>query len=175
MTVTGADVVIFSGGKGLQAPQSTGLVVGHGALMQWINDLGFPRRGIGRMFKVGREALVGILVAVEALLETSDDVRRQHAEGYVTAIIDMLDRYPGIKAERGFPNVAGRLLPYVRVNVSDARTLASALAAGEPSVIVGEIPGNTGMTDGFILNTLALREGDLPAISKTFARAIQSI
>jgi L-seryl-tRNA(Ser) seleniumtransferase len=98
----GADLVVFSGGKGIRGPQSTGIVAGRRDLVSSIalqhldmdavvetwdppDDLvdvdslpGVPRHGIGRGFKVGKEELVGLVRALELYDET--DEREDFAE-----------------------------------------------------------------------------------------------
>jgi L-seryl-tRNA(Ser) seleniumtransferase len=98
----GADLVVFSGGKGIRGPQSTGIVAGRGDLVSsvalqhldmdavvetWdppdelvdVESLpGVPRHGIGRGFKVGKEELVGLVRALELYAET--DEREDFAE-----------------------------------------------------------------------------------------------
>lgn len=92
----GADAVVFSGGKGIRGPQSTGIVAGRQDLVSSIAlqhldmdavietwdppaDLidveslpGVPRHGIGRGFKVGKEELVGVIRALELYLELDE-------------------------------------------------------------------------------------------------------
>ena len=60
-TQQGADLVLFSGGKGLQGPQSSGLIVGKKSLIEAIAFNGPPNPFIGRGMKVGKEELVGLL------------------------------------------------------------------------------------------------------------------
>ena len=61
----GADLAIFSGGKGLRGPQSSGLVLGRPDLVAACRANGNPNSAIGRPMKVGKEEMVGILAAVE--------------------------------------------------------------------------------------------------------------
>ena len=67
-TQMGADAAIFSGGKDLRGPQSSGLVLGR----QWLIDAcarnGPPNHSIGRPMKVGKEEMLGLLAAVERYL-----------------------------------------------------------------------------------------------------------
>ena len=61
----GADLVVYSGGKYLRAPQSTGLLLGAKQLCQaaWFN--GAPHQAFGRPMKIGKEEMIGALTALE--------------------------------------------------------------------------------------------------------------
>src|SRR5262249_26027656 len=65
LTGAGADLVVFSGGKALRGPQSTGMVVGRRDLIAACVANMSPRHAIGRPMKVGKEELLGLLAAVE--------------------------------------------------------------------------------------------------------------
>ena len=69
----GADIAIFSGGKGLRGPQSSGLVLGKAEIIANIYPNSSPNSAIGRPMKVGKEELVGILAAVEWTLAQDED------------------------------------------------------------------------------------------------------
>lgn len=67
----GATLAIYSGGKYLRGPQSTGLLIGSEQLARaaWAN--GPPHLSFGRAMKVGKEEIVGAVVALEAWLTPS--------------------------------------------------------------------------------------------------------
>ena len=73
----GADLAIFSGGKGLRGPQSSGLVVGRRQLIEAMKMQASPNCYIGRPLKVGKEEMVGLYLAVECLLATPDEERKE--------------------------------------------------------------------------------------------------
>ncbi len=76
----GADVAIFSGGKGLRGPQNSGLAVGTQAMIEAMRLNGPPVQRIGRPMKVSKEADDRIVDAVETYLETDHDAEA-FAEG----------------------------------------------------------------------------------------------
>lgn len=72
----GADLVMFSGGKGIGGPQGAGLLAGRKDLIEaaFENNLNLnsPRAGIGRGMKVTKEELVGMVMALELYLESDE-------------------------------------------------------------------------------------------------------
>ena len=75
----GADLVACSGGKILQGPQCAGLLMGRKDLVQaaWINSA--PHHAFGRMAKVGKEEIMGMLAAVE-VWASSRDLQAEHSK-----------------------------------------------------------------------------------------------
>lgn len=61
----GADLVIYSGGKGLRGPQDSGLLAGRRDLIDAAIVNGSPNAGIGRGMKVSKEAMAGLWAALE--------------------------------------------------------------------------------------------------------------
>jgi D-glucosaminate-6-phosphate ammonia-lyase len=141
-TKMGVDLVIFSGGKDLRGPQSSGLILGRPDLIAACARIGAPHHGIGRPFKVGKEELVGLYAAVQWYMGQDEEARAQHAEELVEQLIRDLHS-SAVVVERSFPNEAGQPIAraLVRFTGSDgAERCAQArvrLRAGNPSIEVG--------------------------------------
>jgi seryl-tRNA(Sec) selenium transferase len=68
-TQMGADLVGVSGGKGMHAPQSTGILAGRADLIAIARAQASPNAaGFGRGMKVDKEEVIGLLVALEQFL-----------------------------------------------------------------------------------------------------------
>ena len=72
-SLRGADLVIYSGGKFLRGPQTSGLLLGNRKLVQaaWCNAS--PHQALGRPMKVSKEDMIGVLTAVEYWFEERDE------------------------------------------------------------------------------------------------------
>lgn len=64
-TDLGADLVVISGGKGIEGPQSTGILAGRADLIEAARLQAAPNDHIGRGMKVGKEEIIGLVVALE--------------------------------------------------------------------------------------------------------------
>lgn len=104
----GADAAIFSGGKGLRGPQSSGLVLGTKELVAGCRANGNPNHSLGRPMKVGKEELAGILAAVEWSLAQDEPATLARYEATVQRWIDGVSDIPGVTAERVYPSEAGQ-------------------------------------------------------------------
>lgn len=161
----GADLVVFSGGKAIRGPQTTGIVAGRQELIESIAlqnldmhiageiwdppelldeiDLsdGVPRQGIGRPLKVGKEELVGLLTALELFIEEDRDQQQKqwlHRAEYLhtqLSRIDGLDPQIDRSDESIAPEVAVAIDPEV-VGVS-ATELARTLREEDPRLFLG--------------------------------------
>ncbi|NUS43947.1 MAG: hypothetical protein HOQ24_09700 [Mycobacteriaceae bacterium] len=141
-TELGADAVIFSGGKGLRGPQSSGLVLGKRWIVDRCRAHASPNQQIGRGMKVGKEELLGLYAAVEWTLEQDEEALLAGYEQMVDRWIAGLREVPGVVAERGYPSEAGQ--PHGRAVVRLLTTsgwtrdgLVQALWDGDPRIAVG--------------------------------------
>ena len=110
-TQEGADLVIFSGGKGLCGPQATGLVLGRSDLIKACAVQGNPNQAIGRPMKVGKEELCGCLAAVEWYVGLDHAAMTDRFEAQVGTVVQRLAGRPGVTARVEMPSEAGQPLP----------------------------------------------------------------
>lgn len=152
----GADLVIFSGGKGLRGPQASGLVLGKGALIEACRVNQNPNASIGRPMKVGKEEICGLLKAVELYVARDHAADLRYWEACTAIALDAVRGLDGVRAER----IYARTIAQAKLTVDAARAgttvagLAGQLRDGEPS-ICGSLAG-----DALIVNPHNLLPGE---------------
>jgi L-seryl-tRNA(Ser) seleniumtransferase len=156
----GADAAIFSGGKGLRGPQSSGLVLGRRSLVDACIPNGPPNHSLGRPMKVGKEEMLGILAAVEWSLHQDEPALLASYEAMVQRWINGLTGLPGVRVERGYPSEAGqphgRAIVHLEPGSAIGRTeLLDALWAADPRIAVGQVE-----PDAIALNPQTLEPGE---------------
>ena len=145
-TEMGADMVIFSGGKDLRGPQSSGLLLGKREWIEACHAIGAPHAGLGRPMKVGKEEMLGLLAAVKRYVNMDQEARRIEDEAIVSEWCETLNqRFPDLRACRSFPNEAGQPLPRMEVDFAHSsrwtrETVTAALLEGDPAISVA--PGS---------------------------------
>lgn len=103
------DLYTFSGGKGLQGPQCSGLLLGRKDLIEAAVRNSSPYEGsVCRPMKVGKEEVIGCLTAVETWL--SLDSTKLYAEwnGRLDRIVKLVETVPGVRTERYVPDDGNR-------------------------------------------------------------------
>lgn len=96
----GADLVAYSGGKFMSGPQCSGLLLGRKDLVRaaWINSA--PHHAFGRAMKVGKEEIMGLLAAVETLMNKRDiQTERRTWESWFAHISEKISRVPGVRTK----------------------------------------------------------------------------
>jgi L-seryl-tRNA(Ser) seleniumtransferase len=107
----GADLALFSGGKGLCGPASTGLVLGSRRYVERFERNAAPRQRIGRPMKVGKEDLIGILAAVEWYLRQDHEALAARYEAMVEHLVGWGRERSDVTVVRDTPGQAGQPTP----------------------------------------------------------------
>jgi seryl-tRNA(Sec) selenium transferase len=164
----GADLALFSGGKGLCGPQATGLVVGRADLIRAMARQANPNALIGRPMKVGKEEICGLVAAVEWYLGLDLVALAARYERQVQHVLDAVAGLPGVTARRDWPNEAGQPMPRALISLGpgallDRDALQERLRRGDPPVELSNAGGGdrgASGAPGVYVNPQDLREGD---------------
>lgn len=163
----GADLVSFSGGKALRGPQGTGVLAGRRdliasvALQQLDMDVTFdlweppprlipkerlpgaPRHGVGRGYKVSKEQIVGLMVALQLYDETQARADAARWMQWLGTMQRGLSECRGIRTvivppryELGFPLLEIHLDS--RAGTVGAHELIRRMRDGSPRIFLGE-------------------------------------
>jgi L-seryl-tRNA(Ser) seleniumtransferase len=137
----GADLVGFSGGKGLRGPQGSGILAGRFELVRAARRQSAPIQGIGRPLKVSKEEIVGLLTALEIWVSRDHAADLRDAKRRTDRVVQALSGLPGIAVEHRFPDHAGRPYPTAFVSIDPSTGLTGAnvidrMLAGDPSIAI---------------------------------------
>jgi D-glucosaminate-6-phosphate ammonia-lyase len=166
----GADIAIYSGHKFLGGPTS-GIIAGRKDLVRAAYLQNF---GIGRGMKVGKESIVGLIAALEAWEKRDHAAVRAREDRHLALWRASLEGRPGIRAEI-LPDPTANPLDRLRVHVDPAAAgvsawdLASALAAGDPPVIVRDHHAENGFFD---LDPCNLHDGEAEIVADRLAETL---
>ncbi len=166
-TQMGADLALFSGGKGLQGPQSSGLIVGKQSLIEAIAFNGPPHPFIGRGMKVGKEELVGLLAAVEWYLNQDHSEVQQSYEDQVTYYAEVFKDTQGVTVHRSFPSEAGQPMPRTEIRFDPEQLsitrdeILQQLQTGDPAIDIAGAGEN-----GVVINGQTLMPGEVEIIAQ---------
>lgn len=172
----GADLVIFSGGKEIAGPQSSGLIVGKPALIEAARYNGAPNYGVGRPTKAGKENVMGLVAALEAYLAEDEEARMAGMASICEMWLAGLEDLPEVTASpftATEPGIHPVCIPKVIVRKPglDAAAVQKSLREGKdgaPAVLVDTWKG------GIVLNPQTITEPEaeeaLIALRRILAR-----
>ena len=96
----GADLVSFSGGKGVLGPQSTGILAGRADLIEAAYANSAPNsESIGRAAKVCKEEIAGLVTALEIFVDTDFDAVQANWRAKCAHVADHLQGIDGLTVE----------------------------------------------------------------------------
>ncbi|MBN4074211.1 aminotransferase class V-fold PLP-dependent enzyme [bacterium AH-315-D21] len=138
----GADLVAFSGGKGVRGPQSTGILCGRADLVEAARLNMSPHASVGRACKVAKEEIAGLLTALDRFVSMDHEAEWATWRSWSETITAAVDGIAGVKPviEDGVPNRQGPTAAFYfdeTWNGPSASEIQEKLAAGDPSIHVG--------------------------------------
>jgi L-seryl-tRNA(Ser) seleniumtransferase len=161
----GADLVNFSGGKGIRGPQSTGILAGRKDLIRAAALNSSPNQGVGRAAKTSKEEIIGLVTALELFLAEDEEAEMNRYREVCTSIVEAVRDISGIRAVVEQDGV-NRVLPHVVLYFEPSwdgpsgHTIQVALAQGEPHIYVQQGPHQGGYFDEIAIDPINLQPGD---------------
>ena len=160
----GADLVTFSGGKGLMGPQSSGILAGRADLIRAARMNGNPNHSIGRAAKAAKEDIVGLIVALENYVQRDHNADTASWRAQAEWMQQRLNDYPGVAAsylhvsrEHPVPRVELLFGPETGIN---AHELVVALEEHDPRVFLFEPTGPSAKPNSIVINTQTMQPGE---------------
>jgi L-seryl-tRNA(Ser) seleniumtransferase len=95
-TQEGADMVIYSGGKGVRGPQGTGILCGRADLIDAAYANASPHQFIGRGMKVAKEEIIGLLSAIDIFVNEDEESETKKYTEMCQEVTDALIEVPGL-------------------------------------------------------------------------------
>ena len=153
ITDWGFDIAIFSGGKGIRGPQDTGLILAKGTrgteMVEEIKKHSSPNNGFGRGYKVSKEALAGLVTALELVLSKDEEIEYQKLLSKARYMASHLEGIPGVHPSvipndgKTYEHPQMARIPNVRIDIdkealglTSIRSVYEAMEKGEPGVYI---------------------------------------
>jgi L-seryl-tRNA(Ser) seleniumtransferase len=157
----GADLVIYSGGKGIRGPQDSGLLAGRQNLIEAARANGNPNASVGRGMKVSKEAMVGLWAAIDLFMQTDHE---QEFQQHVAEAAELERAFAGrvdcrVVIEENWeewPAPVARLFP--TNGAWSPKAIHHALMDSDPAIHCNHEHG------GLMFNTHCLLDGDVEQI-----------
>ena len=173
--VRGADLVVYSGGKFLRGPQTSGLLLGSKRLVQaaWANAS--PHQALGRPMKVSKEDIVGALAAVEYWFEERDHTaERQKWYDDLAVIAERVGALHGAGGEVIEPTGVDRV-PLLRISwqsdyLMDGLGLRQRVLDGEPRIMLDD---NSATENSIEIDPFQLQPGETAQVGDAIVAVLR--
>jgi L-seryl-tRNA(Ser) seleniumtransferase len=176
-TKIGFDLIALSGGKAIGGPNDTGLLLGRKDLINAAKLNANPHCGtIGRMMKVGKENMVALLAAVERFVKLDYEADCREIARRLDVIAAAVKEIPTVQCEGIMPPIANHV-PHLQITWEEKRVritreeLTRQLAAGDPPIRIGRVPG-TG-DKGILVSALTLQEGEDQIVARRLGEILK--
>jgi L-seryl-tRNA(Ser) seleniumtransferase len=173
--VRGADLVVYSGGKFLRGPQTSGLLLGNKKLVEaaWRN--GSPHQALGRPMKVSKEDIIGVLAALEVWFGERDPaIERKRWDDDCAIIAKRVAQIPGAVGEIVEPSGVDRV-PRLKITWDreryplDGLALRGRVLDGEPRVMLDD---NSATENSIAVDPFQLQPGEAEQVGDAVVAAL---
>lgn len=172
----GADLVTFSGGKGLMGPQSSGILAGRADLIGAARLNCSPYHSVGRAAKAAKEDIVGLIVALENYIRRDHEADTACWRAQAQWMIERLNDFPGVIVtylhdgrEHPVPRVELLFGPETGIN---SHELVVALEEHDPRVFLFEPTGPTAKPNSIVINTQTMQPGEEQIVVESLRETI---
>ena len=185
-TQMGFDLVTFSGGKGIRGPQNAGLLLGKRNLIEAAAKNNNPYDGIARGQKVAKEQIVGMVAAVDWLLEQTDESMAKEFQARAERVMGELKGLPGVQAEIFTPPFANHV-PHLLVRYDQEKirispqNVVKAMREGTPSIELNPASGSTHASAGLpadgktlVVGVWMMEEGEDRIVGKRLREVLKA-
>ena len=186
-TQMGFDLVTFSGGKGLRAPQCTGLLLGRKDLIDAAKKNNSPNSNtIGRGMKVAKEEIIGLVAAVDWFLSQDDAAMEAEYRKRAERIAGQLKNIPTVQTQVFIPTVAANHVPHLlitydqnRIQITGAEVMKK-MREGKPRIELnpstGGAPASAGLPGGpntIVVGVWMMQPGEDAIVAKRLQKVLQ--
>ncbi len=161
----GADMVIYSGGKGVRGPQGSGILCGRSDLIEAAYANASPHQFIGRGLKVSKEEIIGLVNSLALFVEEDEQAENERYRKMCDKVVDAFVELPGLEVrtvhdEHDFL-IPMALLTFTRGWKGPSREeVWNSLANGTPAIYTG----NIGAPDDLAVDPFNLTDTELETV-----------
>lgn len=174
----GADLAIFSGGKHIKGPQSTGLIVGRKDLTECCKNLACPNPRMGRAFKTGKEELIGFIKALELFINTDPKELYARQEKILLWIQGQIEQIPGIHTYMQKTGRLGTEQPLLLIDLPGGKTGEDCndfTRTYKNPVDIGFFKKENGMPNTVFINAYLLQDGEEVAVAEAIQAYMKNV
>ena len=185
-TGMGFDLVCFSGGKGIRGPQNAGLLLGKKHLIDLAVANNNPNSdAVGRGMKVAKEQIVGMVAAVDWLLEQSDEKNQAEYMGLTDIIVDAVKDVPTMKTRVFMPPIANHV-PHLLLSYNPSvvgltpQQVQEKLRAQTPSIELNPATGTSSRVgipsdeNTIVISTWMLQPGEAEIVGRSLRTTLMN-
>jgi L-seryl-tRNA(Ser) seleniumtransferase len=155
----GADLVVFSGGKGIRGPQGSGILCGRADLIESASAQANPAQFLGRPMKVAKEEIIGLVTALATFVEEDEQAEMRAYRELAQQVVDALVETPGLDVSLEHDGY-NYLIPHAVIRFTEEwqgpsrDAVASAMEKGVPQIYLHQL----GSPDDLAVDPLNLTE-----------------